>query len=106
MLNAANVGAVATPTAMPIRGVLNTNSPSDELVPMDLSSDFEVKSGLEVEFGLNVELGLNVESDTTSMAGEVFSVDSHVWEAKIRAVQQRIKELSKMDSLFIKILKC
>ena len=33
------------------------------------------------------------------MAGEVFSVD---WEAKVRAVQQRIKELSKMDSLFIK----
>ena len=32
------------------------------------------------------------------MAGEVFSVD---WEAKFRAVQQRIKELSKMYSLFI-----
>ena len=59
------VDAVAAPTAVPVLGALNTNSPSDESVPMDISSDSEV------------------ESDITPMAGEVFSVD---WEAKVRAV--------------------
>lgn len=29
-------------------------------------------------------------------------VDARVWAAKVQAVQQRIKELSRMDSLFIK----
>ena len=59
-------------------------------IPMDISSNSEIQSGQDIE------------SDTTPMAGEVFSVDSHVWETKVFAVQQRIKELSKMDSLFIK----
>ena len=76
---------MATPTAVPIRGALNTNSPSDESVPTDLSSDSEVESGLDVE-------------SNTTPAGEVFSVDSHVWETKVRAIQQRIKKLSKMDT--------
>ena len=67
---------------------------------MNISSNFEVESRLEVESGLDVEFGLDVESDTTSMAEEVFSIDA--WEAKVRAVRQRIKELSKMDSLSIK----
>lgn len=67
MLKAAKqVGAVATPTAVPIRGALNTNSPSGESVPINLSSDFEVESELDIE------------SNTTPMPGEVFSVDSHV----------------------------
>ena len=69
---------MATPTAVPIRGAHNTNSPSDESVPMDLSSDSEVESGLDVE-------------SNTTPAGEVFCVDSHVWETKVRAIQQRIK---------------
>lgn len=50
---------------------------------MNISSDSEVESGLDIE------------SDTTPMAGEGFSVDSHGWKTKVRAVQQRIKELSK-----------
>ena len=94
------VDTVTTPTAVSIRGALNTNSPFDELVSMDFSSNFEVESGLEVEYGLEVEFGLDIESDITSMTEELFSVDA--WEAEVRAVQQRIKELSKMDSLFIK----
>ena len=44
---------------------LNTNSPSDESLSMNISSDSEVESGLDIE------------SDTTPMAGEGFSVDSH-----------------------------
>ena len=68
---------MATPTAVPILGALNTNSPSDDSVPMNLSSDFEVESELDIE------------SNITPLAGEVFSVDSHVWKTKVRAVQQR-----------------
>ena len=79
MLNTAKVGAVATRTTVSIRGVLNTNPPFDELVSMNISSDAEIESGLDIE------------SNITSMTGEVFSVDA--WETKVRAVQQRIKEL-------------
>ena len=66
---------MATPTAVPIRGVLNTNPSFDELVLINLSSDAEV------------EFGLDIESDTTLMTREALSVDSHVCEAKVRAVQ-------------------
>ena len=76
------------PTAVPVRGAIITTPLVDESEPMGISSD-------------NASPGRNIESNTPPATKVEPVVDPRVWAAKVHAVTQRIKELSKMDSIFI-----
>ncbi len=85
------------PTAVPLRGATITTQFVDESEPMDISSN---EASLTRIFESNSES--DVESNPPPAVKAEPIVDVRVWAAKVHAVTQRIKELSKMDSIFIK----
>ncbi len=93
------MGAVTTPNTVSVRGVRTAPS-VDESEPMDISSGNDGSSRTVESVKSSSES--DVESSTSLPIKAEPIVDARVWAAKVQAVQQRIKELSKMDSLFIK----
>ena len=86
-----------TPTAVPLRGATITTQFVDESAPMDISSN---EASLTRIFESNSESDVKSNPPPAVKAEPI--VDVRVWAAKVHAVTQRIKELSKMDSIFIK----
>ncbi|KAK3174530.1 hypothetical protein OEA41_001776 [Lepraria neglecta] len=92
------------PTAVPIRGAIITTPPVDESELIDiLSGNASPSQNIESNTELNIESNTesNVESNTPPATKVEPVVNARVWAAKVHAVTQRIKELSKMDSIFI-----
>lgn len=77
---------MATPTTVLIRGVATTTPPPDGDLT-DISSDGDDSP--------------TANSSPTPIAQDL-SIEARVWAAKVDAVQQRIKELSRIDSIYIK----
>ena len=72
----------------------------DEFELMNISSGNDGSSRTVESVKLSFES--DVESSTSLPIKAEFIVNARVWAIKVQAVQQRIKELSKINSLFIK----
>ena len=93
------VSAVTTSNTMSVREVRTAPS-VDEFEPMNISSSND-DSSRTVE-SVKSSFESNVESSTSLSIKTELIVDVRVWAVKVQTVQQRIKKLSKMNSLFIK----
>ena len=93
------MGAVTTSNTMSVRGVRTAPS-VDEFESINISSSND-DSSRTVE-SVKSSFESNVESSTSLPIKAEPIIDARIWAAKVQTVQQRIKKLSKMNSLFIK----